>query len=161
MRFAYAAALIKQRNKKALAENPNILVATTGRLVDLANNGLDLSTVHYLVLDEADRLLDMGFWPDVQKIAMQTESKRQTAMFSATFSDELEQKANQLMVTPKRIAAHPENSTNQDVAETLYLVNKGSKAKALIECIKQHAWSQILVFVGAKENADSLAKKAQ
>ncbi|OOE98929.1 DEAD/DEAH box helicase [Salinivibrio sp. MA351] len=149
----------KAAQQQALADNPNILVATTGRLVDLANNGLDLSTVHYLILDEADRLLDMGFWPDVQNIAMQTARKRQTAMFSATFSDALKQKANQLMVAPKQLAAHQENSTHQEVTETLYLVNKGSKAKALIECIKQNAWSQVLVFVGAKENADGLAKK--
>lgn len=149
----------KAAQQQALAKNPNILVATTGRLIDLANKGLDLSTVHYLILDEADRLLDMGFWPDVQNIAMQTASKRQTAMFSATFFDDLKQKANQLMVAPKQVAVPQESSTHQGIVETLYLVNKGSKTKALIECIKQHAWSQVLVFVGAKENADGLAKK--
>ncbi|EPW6424609.1 DEAD/DEAH box helicase [Vibrio parahaemolyticus] len=149
----------KEQQQQALATNPHILVATTGRLVDLANNGLDLSKVHYLVLDEADRLLDMGFWPDVQNIAMQTSNQRQTAMFSATFSDELKGKAKLLMQAPKQVAAHQENSTNQDIVETLYLVNKGSKTKALIELIKQNAWTQVLVFIGAKENADGLAKK--
>jgi superfamily II DNA/RNA helicase len=149
----------KEQQQQALAENPHILVATTGRLVDLANNGLDLSNTHYLVLDEADRLLDMGFWPDVQNIAAQTSSQRQTAMFSATFSDELKQKAKQLMRAPKQVAAHQENSTNQDIVETLYLVNKGSKTKALIALIQQHTWTQVLVFIGAKENADGLAKK--
>lgn len=149
----------KELQQQALANNPSILVATTGRLVDLANDGLDLSQVSTLVLDEADRLLDMGFWPDVQNIAMKTSSKRQTAMFSATFSDELKQKAKQLMHSPKQLAAHQENSTNQDITETLYLVNKGSKTKALIELIKQHDWTQVLVFIGAKENADGLAKK--
>lgn len=149
----------KELQQQALADSPNILVATTGRLVDLANNGLDLSQVNYFVLDEADRLLDMGFWPDVQTIASQVSAKRQTAMFSATFSDDLKQKAQQLMHAPKQVAAHQENSTNQDIAETLYLVNKGSKTKALIELIKQNTWSQVLVFIGAKENADGLAKK--
>ncbi|ALG54862.1 TPA: DEAD/DEAH box helicase [Vibrio parahaemolyticus] len=149
----------KEQQQQALATNPHILVATTGRLVDLANNGLDLSNVHYLVLDEADRLLDMGFWPDVQNIAMQTSNQRQTAMFSATFSDELKGKVKLLMQAPKQVAAHQENSTNQDIVETLYLVNKGSKTKALIELIKQNAWTQVLVFIGAKENADGLAKK--
>ncbi|TOL24695.1 DEAD/DEAH box helicase [Vibrio parahaemolyticus] len=149
----------KEQQQQALATNPHILVATTGRLVDLANNGLDLSKVHYLVLDEADRLLDMGFWPDVQNIAMQTSNQRQTAMFSATFSDELKGKVKLLMQTPKQVAAHQENSTNQDIVETLYLVNKGSKTKALIELIKQNSWTQVLVFIGAKENADGLAKK--
>ncbi|HBC3596157.1 DEAD/DEAH box helicase [Vibrio parahaemolyticus] len=149
----------KEQQQQALATNPHILVATTGRLVDLANNGLDLSKVHYLVLDEADRLLDMGFWPDVQNIAGLTSNQRQTAMFSATFSDELKGKAKLLMQAPKQVAAHQENSTNQDIVETLYLVNKGSKTKALIELIKQNSWTQVLVFIGAKENADGLAKK--
>ncbi|EPM4835943.1 TPA: DEAD/DEAH box helicase [Vibrio parahaemolyticus] len=149
----------KEQQQQALATNPHILVATTGRLVDLANNGLDLSKVHYLVLDEADRLLDMGFWPDVQNIAMQTSNQRQTAMFSATFSDELKGKVKLLMQAPKQVAAHQENSTNQDIVETLYMVNKGSKTKALIELIQKNAWTQALVFIGAKENADGLAKK--
>ncbi|USP07445.1 DEAD/DEAH box helicase [Vibrio sp. LQ2] len=149
----------KAQQQQALATNPHILVATTGRLVDLANNGLDLSHIHTLVLDEADRLLDMGFWPDVQNIAMQTANQRQTAMFSATFSDALKEKAKQLMRSPKQVAAHQENSTNQDITETLFLVNKGSKTKALIELVQQNAWTQVLVFIGAKENADGLAKK--
>ncbi|QTH06929.1 DEAD/DEAH box helicase [Vibrio fluvialis] len=149
----------KAQQQQALTTNPHILVATTGRLVDLANNGLDLSHIHTLVLDEADRLLDMGFWPDVQNIAMQTANQRQTAMFSATFSDALKEKAKQLMRTPKQVAAHQENSTNQDITETLFLVNKGSKTKALIELVQQHSWTQVLVFIGAKENADGLAKK--
>ncbi|EGR2696297.1 TPA: DEAD/DEAH box helicase [Vibrio parahaemolyticus] len=149
----------KEQQQQALATNPHILVATTGRLVDLANNGLDLSNVHYLVLDEADRLLDMGFWPDVQNIAGLISNQRQTAMFSATFSDELKGKAKLLMQAPKQVAAHQENSTNQDIIETLYLVNKGSKTKALIELIQKNAWTQVLVFIGAKENADGLAKK--
>ncbi|HCG5535923.1 TPA: DEAD/DEAH box helicase [Vibrio parahaemolyticus] len=149
----------KEQQQQALATNPHILVATTGRLVDLANNGLDLSKVHYLVLDEADRLLDMGFWPDVQNIAMQTSNQRQTAMFSATFSDELKGKVKLLIQAPKQVAAHQENSTNQDIVETLYMVNKGSKTKALIELIQKNAWTLALVFIGAKENADGLAKK--
>ncbi|PFG58666.1 superfamily II DNA/RNA helicase [Vibrio sp. ES.051] len=149
----------KEQQQQALANEPHVLVATTGRLVDLADNGLDLSNIHYLVLDEADRLLDMGFWPDVKNIAMQTSNQRQTAMFSATFSEELKEKAKQLMHAPKQVTAHQENSTNQDITETLYLVNKGSKIKALVELIKQNVWTQVLVFISAKENADGLAKK--
>ncbi|ODY53432.1 DEAD/DEAH box helicase [Vibrio parahaemolyticus] len=149
----------KEQQQQALATNPHILVATTGRLVELAKDGLDLSNIHYLVLDEADRLLDMGFWPDVQNIAGLISNQRQTAMFSATFSDELKGKAKLLMQAPKQVAAHQENSTNQDISETLYLVNKGSKTKALIELIQKNAWTQALVFIGAKENADGLAKK--
>ncbi|QSA20454.1 DEAD/DEAH box helicase [Vibrio furnissii] len=149
----------KAQQQQALETNPHIFVATTGRLVDLVTHGLDLSHIHTLVLDEADRLLDMGFWPDVQNIAMQTANRRQTAMFSATFSEALKEKAKQLMHAPKQVAAHQENSTNQDITETLFLVNKGSKTKALIELIQQNSWTRVLVFIGAKENADGLAKK--
>ncbi|MBA5760889.1 DEAD/DEAH box helicase [Vibrio sp. 404] len=150
----------KTIQQQALTHQPRILVATTGRLLDLINDGsLDLNTISLLILDEADRLLDMGFWQDVQSIAGKTAEGRQTAMFSATFSDELKQKSQLLMAAPKRLAVHQENSTNQDVAETLYLVNKGSKTKALIHLIEQNKWQQVLVFIGAKDNADNLTKK--
>lgn len=149
----------KELQLQALAQRPNLLLATTGRLQDLIKSGLELNEVSYLVLDEADRLLDMGFWPEVQKIAEQTARARQTAMFSATFSDELKHKVALLMQDPVQLAAHAQNSTNQDVAETLYLVNKGSKTKALIELVQQKQWLQVLVFIGAKENADGLCKK--
>ncbi|USD65817.1 DEAD/DEAH box helicase [Vibrio sp. SCSIO 43136] len=143
-----------------LTQTPAILVATTGRLLDLVNSGeVDLAKVKHLILDEADRLLDMGFWQDVQSIAGNTPNTRQTAMFSATFSDELKLKANQLLVNPKQLAADKENSVNQQIAEELYLVNKGSKANALIELIKRNQWPQALIFIGAKENADKLTKK--
>ncbi|MFW7523408.1 DEAD/DEAH box helicase [Vibrio ostreicida] len=150
----------KHQQQEILAQNPHILVATTGRLLDLVNDGaLDLKSVDYLILDEADRLLNMGFWPDVQRITKLTSGQRHTAMFSATFSDELKHKATQLMNSPTQVAAHQENSTSQHVQEQLYLVNKGSKTKALIALIDQHQWPQVLVFIGAKENADGLTKK--
>ncbi|ROV58161.1 DEAD/DEAH box helicase [Vibrio ponticus] len=150
----------KEQQKQALAGNPQIIVATTGRMIDLlADEALNAARITRLVLDEADRLLDMGFWHDVQNIVGKIAAKRQTAMFSATFSTELKQKASQLMFQPIEVAAHQANSTNQDIAETLYLVNKGSKTKALIHLLEQNHWSQVLVFIGAKENADSLSKK--
>lgn len=149
----------KSEQQQALEQQPQILVATTGRLIDLINDGLSLSKVVYLVLDEADRLLDMGFWPDVKTIAGNTNLKRQTAMFSATFSESLKQQATTLMRSAIELSAHQKNSTNSDIAEYLYLVNKGSKTKALIELIKQHQWSQVLVFIGAKDDADALSKK--
>lgn len=150
----------KSIQQKALSHKPDIIVATTGRLLDLANDGtLDIGGVSYLILDEADRLLDMGFWADVQSIANLTASRSQTAMFSATFSDDLKHKASLLMTAPVHIAAHQENSINSDVSESLYLVNKGSKTKALIHLIDRHSWQQVLVFIGAKENADNLTKK--
>ncbi|MGD8233999.1 DEAD/DEAH box helicase [Vibrio sp. TRT 1302] len=149
----------KAEQQQALLQQPEIIVATTGRLLDLINDGLNLNSVSYLVLDEADRLLDMGFWPDVQTIASRTNPQRQTAMFSATFSDQLKKQASTLMCSAIELSAHQQNSTNKDVSESLYLVNKGSKTKALIELIQQNKWSQVLVFIGAKENADALSKK--
>ncbi len=150
----------KEQQMTKLLEGPNLLVATTGRLLDLASNEeVDLSSVQHLVLDEADRLLDMGFWEDVQTIASKTATSRQTAMFSATFSDALKQRANLLLDNPKQLNAHQENSVNQNILETLYLVNKGSKANALIELVKKNQWQKALVFIGAKENADKLTKK--
>lgn len=149
----------KAEQLQALLQQPEIIVATTGRLLDLINDGLNLNSVSYLVLDEADRLLDMGFWPDVQTIASRTNQQRQTAMFSATFSDQLKKQASTLMCSAIELSAHQQNSTNKDVSESLYLVNKGSKTKALIELIQQNKWSQVLVFIGAKENADALSKK--
>lgn len=149
----------KAEQQQALLLQPEIIVATTGRLLDLINDGLNLNSVSYLVLDEADRLLDMGFWPDVQTIASRTNQQRQTAMFSATFSDQLKKQASTLMRSAIELSAHQQNSTNKDVSESLYLVNKGSKTKALIELIQQNKWSQVLVFIGAKENADALSKK--
>lgn len=149
----------KAEQLQALLQRPEIIVATTGRLLDLINDGLNLNSVSYLVLDEADRLLDMGFWPDVQTIASRTNQQRQTAMFSATFSDQLKKQASTLMCSAIELSAHQQNSTNKDVSESLYLVNKGSKTKALIELIQQNKWSQALVFIGAKENADALSKK--
>ncbi|GAB2643420.1 DEAD/DEAH box helicase [Vibrio panuliri] len=150
----------KVEQLQALTANPHILVATTGRMLDLlADAAFDAKRIKQLVLDEADRLLDMGFWQDVQAIAGQISAKRQTAMFSATFSAELKQKAAQLMFQPLEVAVHQPNSTNQAITEMLYLVNKGSKTKALIHLLEHNQWRQAIVFIGAKENADNLSKK--
>ncbi|MGL4380234.1 MAG: DEAD/DEAH box helicase [Vibrio sp.] len=149
----------KVDQQQALVAQPNILVATTGRLLDLVECGLSLKWVTTLVLDEADRLLDMGFWPEVQALASQTASVRQTVMCSATFAEALKLKAQQLMDTSTLVAARPQNRDQPAIQESLYLVNKGSKTQALIALLKQHAWPQVLVFIGAKDNADNLSKK--
>ncbi|GAD79087.1 DEAD/DEAH box helicase [Vibrio ezurae] len=150
----------KEMQKQTLLLSPEILVATPGRLLDLLQEkAIDVSRLHSLVLDEADRLLDMGFWPDIQKIVTLLPQKRQTSMLSATFSSELQQKASQLLNAPKHIQTTVTNSLVEGIEETLYLVNKGSKANALISELKKHQWSQVLVFIGAKDNADALCKK--
>lgn len=150
----------KADQQQALKVGAQVIVATTGRLLDFVTEGVvNLAKVNHLVLDEADRLLDMGFWKEVQAIAKLTSPQRQTALFSATFSDELESNAAQIQISPKRITAHQKNSVTEQVSESLFLVNKGSKPNVLIELVKQHQWSQVLVFIGAKENADKLTKK--
>ncbi|MGF1769013.1 DEAD/DEAH box helicase [Enterovibrio makurazakiensis] len=144
----------------ALALQPQVIVATPGRLLDFINQNLvTLSGVKHLVLDEADRLLEMGFWPDVQRIIAAMPPKRQTLLFSATLPVALESAALALLFKPVRIEADEKNSVVDEIEERVYLVNKGSKAQALIALIKQHDWKQVLVFVGERNAADALAKK--
>lgn len=143
-----------------LEAGAQLIVATTGRLLDFINQGvvaLDAMTIW--AMDEADRLLEMGFWPDVQRIMTAMPAKRQTLLFSATMPPALESIANSLLFKPARIEAHEKNSVVKEIEEHLYLVNKGSKAQALIALIKQNDWKQVLVFVGEKSSADALAKR--
>ncbi|MBV7297209.1 DEAD/DEAH box helicase [Enterovibrio paralichthyis] len=141
-------------------ENAQLVVATTGRLLDFINQGVvSLDAMTVWAMDEADRLLEMGFWPDVQRIMAAMPAKRQTLLFSATMPAALESIADSLLFKPVRIEAHEKNSVVEDIEERLYLVNKGSKAQALIALIKQHAWKQLLVFVAEKGSADALAKR--
>lgn len=150
----------KEWQREQLLLTPEILVATPGRLLDLLKDrSIDVTRLSTLVLDEADRLLDMGFWPDIQEIVSLLPPKRQTLMFSATFSEKLETQAKGLLHSPKRIQTNVTNSVVEGIEETLYLVNKGSKTNALIAQLKQHKWSQVLVFISAKDNADALCKK--
>ena len=149
----------KELQKADLAKGPQILVATPGRLLELlTENAFDTSHISTLVLDEADRMLDMGFWNDVQRIIEMLPTQRQTVMFSATFPEPLENKAKALLNKPKFIQVAQTEIKNA-IEETLYLVNKGSKTNVLIDQIKQHHWQQVLVFIGSKDNADALCKK--
>lgn len=146
---------------EALARQPQILVATPGRLLDLCQQGLvSLNGVGQLVLDEADRLLEMGFWPDVQKLLALMPKQKQTLLFSATLPEALDKLASKLLQNaPLRIEANVVNSVTADIEEQLYLVNKGSKAQALIALLKQYQWPQVLVFISARDDADALAKR--
>lgn len=143
-----------------LRTSPELIIATPGRLLDLLNEKeLDASQLSHVVLDEADRLLDLGFWPDIQQILQHLPKKRQMVMFSATWPDELDKKANTLLNTPVQINVDPVNSVVKKIEEKLYLVNKGAKANVLIQQVKLHQWQQVLVFISARDNADALAKK--
>ncbi|MGF1775666.1 DEAD/DEAH box helicase [Vibrio nomapromontoriensis] len=146
--------------KYQLEQHPTMIITTPGRLLDLINQqAIRLGDIKHVVLDEVDRLLDMGFWPDVQSILLALPSQRQTMMFSATLPDALEKKVALLLNEPARVQSHVTNSVVTDVQESLYLVNKGSKANVLIQQIKDNQWQQVLVFIGARDNADALCKK--
>ncbi|NRA60666.1 MAG: DEAD/DEAH box helicase [Psychrobium sp.] len=143
-----------------LASGAQLVVATPGRLLDLLKQQLiDVSTVKHLVLDEVDRLLDMGFWPDIERIISFVPVKRQTLLFSATIAPKLETLAQALLNNPQRIQVSAPNSLVDTIEEQLYLVNKGSKAKVLEWLLQKNQWSQVLVFISARDSADSFAKK--
>ncbi|MCK7631325.1 DEAD/DEAH box helicase [Shewanella sp. JNE10-2] len=144
-----------------LAERPQILVATPGRILDLCKQShITLDSIKHLVLDEADRLLEMGFWPDVQKLIALMPKHKQTLLFSATLPEALNTLASQLLINdPLRVQAHKANSVVPHIEEQLYLVNKGSKTQALIALLKQYQWPQVLVFISARDDADAVAKR--
>ncbi|MES2936573.1 MAG: DEAD/DEAH box helicase [Pseudomonadota bacterium] len=136
----------------------DILVATPGRLLDLQQQGnLDLSTVEILVLDEADRMLDMGFLPDVKKILALLPQQKQSLLFSATFSDEIRELANRLLREPQQIQVTPRNTTVQRITQSVHPVGRGRKKELLAHVIKEHDWSQVLVFTRTKFGANSVA----
>ncbi|MEP6824769.1 MAG: DEAD/DEAH box helicase, partial [Ramlibacter sp.] len=137
----------------------DILVATPGRLLDLQQQGnLDLSTVEILVLDEADRMLDMGFLPDVKKILALVPRDKQSLLFSATFSDEIRDLANGLLKNPQSIQVTPRNTTVQRITQVVHPVGRGKKKALLAHIIQEHNWSQVLVFTRTKFGANSVAE---
>jgi len=150
----------QEQQQAELALGPQLLVATPGRLRDLlAQRRLGLSNLRTLVLDEADRLLEMGFWPDIQWLLNAMPTERQTLLFSATLPLELESLAIDLLTNPIRIEANPLNSLVSEIEERLHLVNKSSKVPALISLLKAQNWPQVLVFISARDDADGVARK--
>ncbi|WP_299693307.1 DEAD/DEAH box helicase [uncultured Vibrio sp.] len=148
------------RQQQPLSVGVQLVIATPGRLLAMIKSGeLDVTQCTSLVLDEADRLIDMGFWSDIQAITNVLPNNRQSLLFSATLPPELVSQAETLLSDPVTIKTHQENSVVANIKETLYLVNKGSKAQALIALLNQHQWPQVLVFIGAKDNADALTKR--
>jgi ATP-dependent RNA helicase RhlE len=137
----------------------DILVATPGRLLDLQQQGhLDLSTVEILVLDEADRMLDMGFIHDVKKVLALMPREKQSLLFSATFSDEIRDLANSLLRDPRSIQVTPRNTTVQRITQTVHPVGRAKKKQLLAHIIQEHDWSQVLVFTRTKFGANHVAE---
>lgn len=145
---------------RALRSGVDILVATPGRLLDLHNQrALSLANVEILVLDEADRMLDMGFQRDINKILNLLPTKRQNLLFSATFSKEIKQLAGKILHHPVWVEAAPENSTAEKVDQKLYRVDQKRKTELLIKFISEGNWKQVLVFTRTKHGANRLTKK--
>ncbi|MDB2705450.1 DEAD/DEAH box helicase [Pseudomonadota bacterium] len=135
----------------------DILIATPGRLIDLYNQqAINFDQLEILVLDEADRMLDLGFIDDIHHIEKLLPSKRQTLMFSATFSTEIKSLANGMLNNPRLIEVVTTNSATDTVKQVLHPVDKARKSEVLIHLIKKNKWHQVLVFSRTKKGADSL-----
>ena len=146
--------------KSKLKKGVDIVVATPGRLLDhLSQNTIDLSGVEVFVLDEADRMLDMGFKRDIEKVIKQLPERRQNLLFSATFPKEIQKLASRLLNSPKKIQVASENSTAENVKQTVYPVDQSRKRELLIHSIKENNWFQVLVFIKTKRAADKLTRQ--
>ncbi len=145
---------------RQLRSRVDILVATPGRLLDHVQQGtVDLSRVEILVLDEADRMLDMGFIRDIRRILALLPKQRQNLLFSATFSNEIKAFASSLLNQPTLIEMERRNITADTVAQKVYLVDRERKRDLLTHLIRQHNWFQVLVFTRTKHGADRLVKQ--
>lgn len=146
----------------ALRQGVDILIATPGRLLDLNNQGLlSLKNVEILILDEADRMLDMGFLRDIKKILELIPDKRQTLLFSATFSKEIRNLSKAFLKDPISVESTPKNSTVDAIEQQVYRVAKSKKTDLLIKLIKDDNWDQVLVFTRTKHGANKLVKKLE
>ncbi|NOT15827.1 MAG: DEAD/DEAH box helicase [Methylotenera sp.] len=138
----------------------DILVATPGRLLDHANQkNVDLSGIEILVLDEADRMLDMGFIRDIKKILALLPKQRQNLLFSATFSDEIKALADDLLHNPGFVEVARRNTASELVEQTVHMVPQAHKRELVSHLIKQHDWKQVLIFTRTKHGANRLAEK--
>jgi ATP-dependent RNA helicase RhlE len=145
-----------------LRHGVDILVATPGRLLDLYGQGaVRFDQLEVLVLDEADRMLDMGFIHDIKKILAILPKKRQNLMFSATFSEEIRELARGLVNNPIEISVSPRNTTVDTVTQWVYPVDKDRKTDLLIHLINTNRWYQVLVFSRTKHGANRLAQKLE
>jgi len=145
---------------RQLRQGVDILVATPGRLLDLINqNVLSLSKIEILVLDEADRMLDMGFLRDIERILKMLPPRRQNLLFSATFSKDIKKLANGILHHPVQVKATPENTTVEIINQKVYRVSKAKKTSLIINLIIEDNWKQVLVFTRTKHGANKLCKK--
>ena len=146
----------------ALRNGCDLLVATPGRLLDLAQQrAVDLSKIQILVLDEADRMLDMGFINDIKKIIRLLPQKRQNLLFSATYSDDIRGLAERLLSNPVAIQVAPRNAAIEIVEQRAYRVQKEQKRHLLVHLIKEGNWQQVLIFTRTKHGANRLTQQLE
>ena len=163
MRFAVVFGGVKiNPQMMVLRQGVDVLVATPGRLLDLYNqNAVRFNQLEVLVLDEADRMLDMGFIHDIKKILALLPKQRQTLMYSATFSDEIRGLAKNLVRDPVQISVTPQNTTVKSVTHWMVPVDKKRKPAVLIHLIKENNWEQALVFTRTKHGANKLTQQLE
>jgi ATP-dependent RNA helicase RhlE len=146
----------------ALRRGVDVLIATPGRLLDLySQNAVKFAQVQILVLDEADRMLDMGFIRDIRKILALLPKRRQNLLFSATFSDDIRGLAQDLLHDPALIEASPRNAAAQTVKQWVHPVDKSRKPELLSHLVHHHGWEQVLVFTRTKHGANRVAEKLE
>ncbi len=146
----------------ALRKGVDVLIATPGRLLDLyQQNAVRFDTLEILVLDEADRMLDMGFINDIKKILALLPKQRQNLLFSATFSDEIRRLAKGIMNDPEEISVASANTTADNITQWICPVDKKRKADLLIELIVDRNWQQVLVFTKTKHGANKLTRNLE
>ena len=149
----------QQGQVKALNRGVDILIATPGRLIDLIEQGyVRLNEVEILVLDEADRMLDMGFVNDIKKLLKYIPKKRQTLFFSATMPNKIKTFAKTILKQPKEVIVSPISSTTESVTQTVYMVENKKKEELLIEILRGQKLKRSLVFTQTKHGADKLMK---
>ena len=147
------------RQVRSLMGGVEVLVATPGRLLDLVqSNGLKLGQVEYLVLDEADRMLDMGFINDIRKIVAKTPIKRQTLFFSATMPKDIAELAEAMLRDPARVAVTPAATTVERITQRIIQVDHAAKPALLAQLLKQEAVDRALIFTRTKHGADKVVK---
>ena len=145
---------------EALQRGVDVLVATPGRLNDLCNQGhIDLTSIETFVLDEADRMLDMGFIHDVRKVIARLPKKRQTLLFSATMPQEIAELSQQILYKPVRVEVTPQSSTVEAIEQRVYKVDKANKKHLLQYILQDQSLDSVLVFTNTKHGADRVVKE--
>ena len=159
-RVAIYGGVSQQPQVAALRRGVDILVATPGRLLDLINQGfIKLNQIEIFVLDEADRMLDMGFIHDVRRIIKRLPKERQTMLFSATMPQAIQDLSRSILIDPVKVEANPQATTVEKVAQSLYYVERGEKRDLLKHILQDSASERVLVFTRTKHRANNLAKQ--